>query len=606
MREAQTFQQQYQAALEDRSRAAQLDHEADLASRSQVQRISDDVASQARQAGIGSDAAQQYGALYGARFEARAARLGAEPLDLYRDENLRIVADLPDSIKTLPADGLDAMLGAIRSGRKPPSDADLNGPSLAEFLARRGGVLDQGGELSGIGADAWHRGQPGMPRLVRPALEDRGEALPGMGTSDTLSSEYGLDGAAQAAWERGYLPGADNPGPPALMDALRREMGGEKVYSDREGNPQARQQQAALGDLRDGLDRMGLDPRVHSNAEIRAALASGDAPARPGRLGLNRRDRARAAPATEPDAVGGLSTEGEQPPRSSQVEPKAAVVDTITRDKLEAASSTGDAARPGELSADGMADAFHRPIADAVARGDQVVHIAGDGRETPLTSRDGRTVQAKDGAGVGWMGMLSNKTDRVEIRRGEPAPGRGYDQTAGREPVAKITGEEIAPRSMDLKGLRAAARDFFANTLRGTSVRSDALGRDVEFRGSRKPFNTSANLDKLRLFAALPDIIRHGELISSEAPRTPKRNSGKLGDLARGPVSAVSGRLNIINAELAVDPQALTCFIRRAEIEKAVVVLVQALNAEAADLEIGALAGVKVGQQRNVQRLGRR
>ena len=508
MREAQDFQQQYQAALEDRSRAAQLDYEADQASRAPAQRIADDVASQARQAGIGSDAAQQYGALYAARYEARADRLGVEPLDLYRDENLRIVADLPDSIKTLPADGMDAMLAALRSDRKPPSNAELNGPSLAEFLARRGGVLDQGGELAGIGADAWHRGQPGMPRLVRPALEDRGEALPGMAASDTLSSDYGLDGAAQAAWERGYLPGADNPGPPALMDALRREMGGEKIYNDREGNPQARQQQAALGDLRDALDRMGLDPRVHSNAEIRTALATGDAPQTPGRLALARRG-GRRAPESE-------AMEGAARGPSEAVDAATTPADTITRATLEAASSTGDAARPGEVNADAMADAFHRPIADAVARGDQVVHVGEGGRETPLTSRDVSTVQASDGAPVGWMGMLSRPSDRVELRRaagGEDAAGRGFEQP-GAEPVVVLRGDELG----DLTGAagRDAARAEFRRQKALGPMQNPDLG-EVRFSGKSegKAFSR-ADAAKLALMPKLREIVENGRLADSE------------------------------------------------------------------------------------------
>lgn len=189
-------------------------------------------------------------------------------------------------------------------------------------------------------------------------------------------------------------------------------------------------------------------------------------------------------------------------------------METITRASLEDAHRTGGS--DGEVNAEAAGDDFHGRIADAVARGDQVVHVDASGRETPLTSRDGRTVRGADGAGVGWMGVLSHTGDRVEIRPGE----RSYGQTAG-EPVARITGEEIAPRTDDLKTLRAKARQFYADNLRGTSVRSEALGRDVEFRGSRKPFNSSANPDKLRLFAALPDVIAHGELVTSEPPRTP-------------------------------------------------------------------------------------
>jgi len=41
----------------------------------------------------------------------------------------------------------------------------------------------------------------------------------------------------------------------------------------------------------------------------------------------------------------------------------------------------------------------------------------------------------------------------------------------------------------------------------------------VEFRSSRKAFSASANPDKLRLFAALGDVVAKGTLTSSKAPR---------------------------------------------------------------------------------------
>ena len=112
----------------------------------------------------------------------------------------------------------------------------------------------------------------------------------------------------------------------------------------------------------------------------------------------------------------------------------------------------------------------------------------------------------------------SNEEIRAALYGGEQD--REFGQAAA-EPVSHLTGEEIAPKDADLSTLRQAARDFYANELRGKAVHSDALGRDVEFRSSRKALHNSANPDKLRLFAALRDIIAHGKLDNSTPPREP-------------------------------------------------------------------------------------
>jgi hypothetical protein len=374
LNEAAQFNDAQQQALQARAQAENAQTAIDAAQQSPVQQVHDDVFSQARRAGFGPDVAQQYAALYAARYEARADRLGADPLDLYRSENLTIQQDLPESLRALPADGLDAMLANLRSNRRGPTDSALYGPSMMEFLARRGGVEDRGGDLAAMGADTWHRGKPGMPKFIRPH-EDAGPALPGMG-SGKGAVRFGEDDAALAAHEAGYLPGAERPTIDALHAAIQSEISGRPVYSEQNANPNAQMWAAAHADLADTLDRLGIDPKRASNAEIKAALA-----------------------------------------------------------------------------------------------------------------------------------------------QGEPIDGRGFEQ--GNEPVSRLTGEEIAPSEADLPTLRSAARDYYANTLRGTSVRSDALGKDVEFRGSRKAFSASANPDKLRLFAALPDIIAHGHLDNTADPRNP-------------------------------------------------------------------------------------
>ena len=82
------------------------------------------------------------------------------------------------------------------------------------------------------------------------------------------------------------------------------------------------------------------------------------------------------------------------------------------------------------------------------------------------------------------------------------------------DPVASLTGEEIAPRGADLKTLRAQAKEWYADHLAGTTVHNPQLG-DIQFnnRGLRKMLSSSANPDKLKLVSALPRIIADGELV---------------------------------------------------------------------------------------------
>lgn len=88
-----------------------------------------------------------------------------------------------------------------------------------------------------------------------------------------------------------------------------------------------------------------------------------------------------------------------------------------------------------------------------------------------------------------------------------------------------LTGDEIAPIDADLKTLRAATRIWYENNLRNTSVVNAASGSQVQFDKAAKAFSTSANPDKLRLFAALKQIVEQGKIQSSKPPKDPSRES---------------------------------------------------------------------------------
>jgi len=100
----------------------------------------------------------------------------------------------------------------------------------------------------------------------------------------------------------------------------------------------------------------------------------------------------------------------------------------------------------------------------------------------------------------------------------ESAPPPANAQRAIEGAVTSISGEEIAPHDTDTKTLRDAARQWYDANLRGTSVVNAASGKAIEFRKASKSFNASANPEKLRLFAALREVVAKGEIRSTTEP----------------------------------------------------------------------------------------
>lgn len=161
-----------------------------------------------------------------------------------------------------------------------------------------------------------------------------------------------------------------------------------------------------------------------------------------------------------------------------------------------------------------------RPEEEARAVGD-LVAAHHEARAARLGGRRGTgaelyAAEAPDIRTGGVGGRGGRAAGKLRLREVE------YAQRRAEAPVARITGDEIAPRSADLAQLRKAAREFYERELRGTSVESRALGKPVQFRSSRKAFSASANPDKLRMFAALRNIIGNGRLVESRTPEIPE------------------------------------------------------------------------------------
>lgn len=219
-----------------------------------------------RFAGSGSDMP----ILNAGSYPARATSFGAKAEDLYSRAFDRLDREMPGgtrgTFEPLPGSpgaehtAVDDTLNAIRSGKMPKVPSR---PSLLDYVSRNGGLRDEGGELSAMDAEKWHRAQPFRRKLV----SEGGRSLEDM---------------AQKAHEAGYFPdakaatmkGSENMHPVSgqdLLDAMRGELAGAKRYAG--PPPKATIQDEGVSSTQELLDHLGLDPKKATNTQIKAAFA---------------------------------------------------------------------------------------------------------------------------------------------------------------------------------------------------------------------------------------------------------------------------------------------------------------------------------------------
>lgn len=136
-----------------------------------------------------------------------------------------------------------------KAGVKPP-------PSLVQWLAAHGGLRpDDGGEVAALGL------RPGTKGVPVGAVRKDGMTL---------------DDAARAAWDAGYIGReGERPGIDELIDAIRDDMGGAKVYSQQDFDELARYE-AAQSMARE-IEQRGLDINRMSTDELAYRLSYGPA-----------------------------------------------------------------------------------------------------------------------------------------------------------------------------------------------------------------------------------------------------------------------------------------------------------------------------------------
>lgn len=194
-------------------------------------------------AGRDFSAASKEAALEEFKYATAAERNNLDALELFNRYWGGIQREFDTTGEKIDVDmNIDPLLDLLRA-EKGPKQREIYGESLIEFLIKKGGLVDQGGELAARD----------LQRMVK-----------------NLVLEGGLthDEAAELAEEAGFIAERD---PEMLVEAVMREAGGEKIFG-RGADPLAAKLAKDLDELADILNQSEIDIQALNNFEIRKAL----------------------------------------------------------------------------------------------------------------------------------------------------------------------------------------------------------------------------------------------------------------------------------------------------------------------------------------------
>lgn len=246
-------------------------------------KIYDDMVSRLRMAGRSTEVATTEAMIYPAFYRVMAERSGLSTEEFLERYPLpQVQGAIPQGLQQKNVDDLTRTLATLRARTKKTETTT----PLLEWIDKRGGIDDIGGELAARNAAEIKRGRGKKTlRLARKLTEDRKPILSDVERKG--GARFGWDDVAAAAVEQGFM--ADNPvvlewkdamlkgdrvAPdlvPALMDEIDRELAGQGGEVD--------PQEADFDAMEEYLSRLGVSLDDSDDA-IRAAIetaASDDA-----------------------------------------------------------------------------------------------------------------------------------------------------------------------------------------------------------------------------------------------------------------------------------------------------------------------------------------
>jgi hypothetical protein len=135
--------------------------------------------------------------------------------------------------------------------------------TLLEFISKRGGIVDDSGDLAMLGADKWHTEKPFRSRLIAEGVDDRQTSM----IAAPAVRKNSADDVLQAAQEAGYFQNQllyldsyeDALDVNDLYNLMREELRGNPAYSvQRELDDDVVGYNQYLNDVNEQLDRDGI------------------------------------------------------------------------------------------------------------------------------------------------------------------------------------------------------------------------------------------------------------------------------------------------------------------------------------------------------------
>jgi hypothetical protein len=282
-REATTFEESMADIVAELSDQMDRAEQETKANRTAIEKLTVSVQDKLQNAGFTPYVARQQAELIAQRTVTRAQRLGREITGNEFDTEVRQV--LPPALSAArKADATDLVINALRKG----GDAmQQGGDSLLQFIAKRGGINDTGGDLASMGLDKWH-----LKELPKGTKDKKGRAktqVPIAGRRKLIrdfdprqasmggisgAGDYGLDSTLRAAIDAGYFPELQGDGQISdeaaiMLQAISEELAGSPRYAQ---EARVDNMRAAAEELRSLLSERGLDPAQMTDAELRAEI----------------------------------------------------------------------------------------------------------------------------------------------------------------------------------------------------------------------------------------------------------------------------------------------------------------------------------------------
>jgi hypothetical protein len=160
-----------------------------------------------------------------------------------------------------PQDSLTQALAVLRGEAK--ADKVPLPDSLAQFVAKQGGVRDVGGDLAFMGANEFHKDRGGKAKPFQRKV---------------INNEKGrnLDDMALRAWEAGYFPGhQERPSINEFLDAMEGDIRGTQPVrrvEDMAAHAEKNSMNDYIASLEETLHSAGVDIMKMSDAEVASAL----------------------------------------------------------------------------------------------------------------------------------------------------------------------------------------------------------------------------------------------------------------------------------------------------------------------------------------------